>query len=151
MKFSKRAVNVFSFVLKQVSHTHCVDYVIQKWFGHILKKRKENSPGLWQRTRWQPSKHPYFLSFKLGIKKMGRLSSHSEWVHLRARWYTEVKLANRTGRKRSLLQTVVFLWDISGTLRGKICLRSSTANVLQVLYHIWELQPGSTLDVTQDL
>lgn len=65
MKFSKCAVHVFSFVLRQVSHTHHVDYVIQKWFGHSWKKRKENSPGLWQRIRWQPSKHPNFLSFQV--------------------------------------------------------------------------------------
>ena len=34
-------VNVFSFVLRQISHAQCVDYVIQKWFGCSLKKKKK--------------------------------------------------------------------------------------------------------------
>jgi len=29
-------VNVFSFVLRQISHAQCVDYVIQKWFVSTL-------------------------------------------------------------------------------------------------------------------
>lgn len=34
--------------------------------------------------------------------------------------------------------------DLDGTLQDKRHLLLSTANVLQVLHHIWQLQPGST-------
>lgn len=46
--------------------------------------------------------------------------------------------------ERPFADSFFFLWDIPGTLQGKIHLLSSTTNVLQVVYHIWQLQPRST-------
>lgn len=54
------------------------------------KKRKKISPGLWQRIRWWPSKHPNFLSFKVWHPKNGEAvvtlwasSFESTMVHTR--------------------------------------------------------------------
>lgn len=110
--------------------------------------KKENSPGPWQRIRWQLSKHPDFLSLRVRHPKNGEavVTCMSEFIWEHSDQSREAGQQDRV-EERDLLQMAVWFFppgDLARTLQDKRSLLSSTANVLQVLHHIWQLQPGST-------
>lgn len=109
--------------------------------------KKENSPGPWQSIRWQLSKHPDFLSLKVRHPKNGEavITFMSEFIWEHSDQSREAGQQDRLEERPLADGCLVFPpGDLAGTLQDKRGLLSSTANVLQVLHHIWQLQPGST-------
>lgn len=109
--------------------------------------KKENSPGPWQRIRWILSKHPDFLSLKVQHPKHGEafVTFMSEFIWEHDDCWRESGQQDRVQERPLADGCLVFPpGDLAGTLQDKRHLLSSTANGLQVLHHIWQLEPGST-------
>lgn len=109
--------------------------------------KKENSPGPWQRIRWQRSKHSDFLLSEVQHPKNGEavVTFMSEFIWEHSDQSREAGQQGRVEKGPLADGCLVFsLGDIVGTLQDKRHLLLSTANVLQVLHHVWQLQPGST-------